>query len=292
MLVGGTRRGRAAAPRGRASCDRRGGPRGARARRRVPRSARSRAGGWWTRSPRSAGHGPVTAIGAAAGGAVIAALVVAGAVLAGDRAHAPGLPHDRVAAAPPGVGAASPTPRTRARRCPDGRRVRTHPVRLSGNGRSSGRLESRDRARASTLRAVGIHDPAHLRHRGCRLLPRQGSDGEQPRPTPSLPWPPRHDAEARPVPQRGPGHHEPVPARRGLRHRGRRRDRPGRRPLRAVPRRQPRRLGQRDHRPGLLAGHRQGASRRVPRRHRAGHPAHHRRDQDPHAVSRRTTTST
>ncbi|MDQ0374929.1 murein biosynthesis integral membrane protein MurJ [Cellulomonas humilata] len=33
-----------------------------------------------------AGHGPVTALGAAAGGAVIASLVVAGAVLAGDRA--------------------------------------------------------------------------------------------------------------------------------------------------------------------------------------------------------------
>ncbi|WP_456786903.1 murein biosynthesis integral membrane protein MurJ [Cellulomonas sp. P5_C5] len=33
-----------------------------------------------------AGHGPVTAVGAAAGGAVIAAFVVAGAVLAGDRA--------------------------------------------------------------------------------------------------------------------------------------------------------------------------------------------------------------
>ena len=39
---------------------------------------------------------------------------------------------------------------------------------------------------------------------------------------------------------------------------------------------------QRHHRPGLLDGDRQGAPRRVPRRHRAGHPAHHQRDQGPH----------
>ena len=32
-------------------------------------------------------------------------------------------------------------------------------------------------------------------------------------------------------------------------------------------------------------GHRQGAPRRVPRRHRAGHPAHHRRDQAPDAAA-------
>ena len=38
-----------------------------------------------------------------------------------------------------------------------------------------------------------------------------------------------------------PGHDEPVPARRGLRHRRRRRDRPRHRSLRALPRRQPRR---------------------------------------------------
>ena len=37
-----------------------------------------------------------------------------------------------------------------------------------------------------------------------------------------------------------PGHDEPVPARRGVRHRRRRRDRPRRRPLRALPRRGPR----------------------------------------------------
>ena len=43
---------------------------------------------------------------------------------------------------------------------------------------------------------------------------------------------------------------------------------------------------ERHDRPGLLDGDRQGAARRVPRRHRAGHPAHHRRDQAPHARCR------
>ena len=37
--------------------------------------------------------------------------------------------------------------------------------------------------------------------------------------------------------------------------------------------------GQRHDRAGLQPGHRQGAARRVPRRHRPGHPAHHQRDQ-------------
>lgn len=37
------------------------------------------------------------------------------------------------------------------------------------------------------------------------------------------------------------------------------------------------------NRPGLLARHRQGAARRVPGRHRPGHPAHHGRDQGAHA---------
>jgi hypothetical protein len=51
---------------------------------------------------------------------------------------------------------------------------------------------------------------------------------------------------------------------------------------------------QRHHRAGLLARHRQGAPRRVPRRHRPGHPAHHQRDQGPHAGDghrRRPTSS-
>ncbi len=39
------------------------------------------------------------------------------------------------------------------------------------------------------------------------------------------------------------------------------------------------RQGQRHDRPDLQPGHRQGAARRVPRRHRPGDPAHHQRDQ-------------
>ena len=39
---------------------------------------------------------------------------------------------------------------------------------------------------------------------------------------------------------------------------------------------------QRDHRPGLCRGDRQGAARRLSGRHDPGHPAHHQRDQVPH----------
>ena len=39
---------------------------------------------------------------------------------------------------------------------------------------------------------------------------------------------------------------------------------------------------QRHHRSGLLQRDRQGAARRLPRRHRPGDPAHHRRDQGTH----------
>ena len=115
---------------------------------------------------------------------------------------------------------------------------------------ASGRVEARGRAR--NLRPAGAHDPAHLRHGGRRLLSRQGPDGFQPRPPAAVPWAAGRDAEARPVPQRRPGHDEPVPARRGLRHRRRGRDRPRHRPLRALPRRAADRQGQRHHRPDLL----------------------------------------
>ena len=81
---------------------------------------------------------------------------------------------------------------------------------------------------------------ARVRHRRRRLLPRQGTHRLQPRPSAALARPARDDAEARPLPQRRPRHHEPVPARRGVRHRRRRGDRPRHRALRAVPRRRPR----------------------------------------------------
>ena len=123
---------------------------------------------------------------------------------------------------------------------------------------------------------------ARLRHRRRRLLARQGPDGVQPRQPSEGARSARHDAEARPLPQRRPRDDEPVPARRGLRHQRRRRDRPRHRPLRAVPRHRPRPDRQRDDRAGLLERDRQGAPRRLPRRHRAGDPAHHQRDQGPH----------
>ena len=116
----------------------------------------------------------------------------------------------------------------------------------------------------------------------------KGLDRVEPRAVADRPRPAGHHAEAGPVPQRRPGHDEPVPARRGVRHRRRRRDRPRRRSLRAVPRPQPVRLGECDHRPGVFDGDRQGAPRRVSRRHRPGHPAHHRRDQEPHPGDGRT----
>ncbi|CAA9367275.1 MAG: CTP synthase, partial [uncultured Nocardioidaceae bacterium] len=120
---------------------------------------------------------------------------------------------------------------------------------------------------------------ARLRHRRRRVVARQGADRLVARQPAQGARPARHDAEARPVPQRRPRDDEPVPARGGLRHRRRCGDRPGRRPLRAFPRHRPVRDRQRHHGPGLLDGHRQGAPRRLPGRHRAGHPAHHERDQ-------------
>ena len=54
----------------------------------------------------------------------------------------------------------------------------------------------------------------------------------------------------------------------------------------------PARLGERHHRTGLLGGDRQGAARRVPRRHGPGDPAHHQRDQGPDPRDGRSRAST
>ena len=135
-------------------------------------------------------------------------------------------------------------------------------------------------------------DQARLRHRRRRLVPRQGAHRLQPGPPAPLSRAAGHDAEARPLPQRRPRDDEPVPARRGLRHQRRRRDRPRHRALRALPRHRPRPDRQRHHRSGLLERDRQGAPRRLPRRHRPGHPAHHQRDQGPGPRHGRATTST
>ena len=136
----------------------------------------------------------------------------------------------------------------------------------------SGRIEPREACDAGQAR---------VRHRRRRLLPREGAHGLQPGQPAEGARSAGHHAEAGPLPQRRSRDDEPVPARRGVRHRRRRRDRPRHRPLRAVPRHRPRPDRQRDDRAGLLDGDRQGAPRRLPRRHRAGDPAHHQRDQGP-----------
>ena len=81
-----------------------------------------------------------------------------------------------------------------------------------------------------------------------------------------------------------PGHDEPVPARRGLRHRRRRRDRSRSRSLRALHQHGGLAEQQLDDRQDLSVGDPEGAPRRLSRTNRAGHSAHHQRDQgcDPH----------
>ena len=88
--------------------------------------------------------------------------------------------------------------------------------------------------------------------------------------------------EVRPLHQRRPGHDEPVPARRGVRHRRRRRDRPRPGPLRALHRHHHHPQQQLDHRQDLHVGHPEGAAGRLPGPHRSGHPPHHQRDQGLH----------
>ena len=77
--------------------------------------------------------------------------------------------------------------------------------------------------------------------------------------------------EAGPVYQCRPGHHEPLSARRGIRHRGRRGDRPGPGPLRALYRRGSEPVFQPHHRQGILERAHQGAPRRISGRDGAGH---------------------
>ena len=84
-----------------------------------------------------------------------------------------------------------------------------------------------------------------------------------------------------------PGDDVAVPARRGVRHRGRRGDRPRPRPLRALHGREHVARLERHRRRDLQLGHPQGAPRRLPRRHGAGRPAHHGRDQAPDPADRR-----
>ena len=102
-------------------------------------------------------------------------------------------------------------------------------------------------------RAAGVSaDEVRLRHRRRRLVARQGHHRRVARPAAEGARPEGRRPEVRPVPERRPGHDEPVPARRGVRHRGRRRDRPRHRPLRALPRPEP--LAEREPHPGRRSG--------------------------------------
>ena len=111
------------------------------------------------------------------------------------------------------------------------------------------------------------------------LLAREGDHRSEHRSDPQGAGSLRLHPQARSIHQRGPGHDEPVPAWRGLRHRRRRGDRPRPRPLRAVHRREPDPALERDHGPHLPGSDREGAPGRLPRRHCPGHPAHYERDQ-------------
>ena len=133
---------------------------------------------------------------------------------------------------------------------------------------------------------------AHLRDRRRCQLPRQGAHRLLARAAPEAPGAAGHDAEARPVHQRRPGHDEPLRARRGLRDRRRRRDRPRPRPLRAVHRREPLPGLERHDGLDLPVGAGRRAAGRLPRTHRAGHPPHHRRDQAAGPPPRPPRTST
>ena len=89
-----------------------------------------------------------------------------------------------------------------------------------------------------------------------------------------------------PVHQHRPGDDVAVPARRGVRDRGRRGDRSGPRPLRALHRREHLARLERHRGRDLQLGHPQGAPGRLPGRHRPGRPAHHGRDQAPREADR------
>ena len=104
------------------------------------------------------------------------------------------------------------------------------------------RADRADAGAARARRAGGARDAraeVRLRHRRRRLGAREGNRRRLARPAAEGARPRGAGAEVRPVPERRPGHDEPVPARRGVRHRGRRRDRPRHRPLRALHRREP-----------------------------------------------------
>ena len=164
--------------------------------------------------------------------------------------------------------------------------------RRGGRGRRhTGGPRARARAACSRRREREF-DQVHLRDGRGGLLARQGPRLRLDRGAARGARLPGRDDEVRPVHQRRSRHHEPLPARRGLRHGGRRRDRPRPRALRALHALRHLEGLEHHHRQGLRQRDRARAARRLPRPHGAGDPAHHRRDQvlDPPGGERRPGT--
>ena len=117
------------------------------------------------------------------------------------------------------------------------------------------------------------HGAVHLHYRRRGLLTREGTGFSGTRRASAGARLLGAPAQARPLSQRRSRHHEPLPARGGVRHRRRGGDRPRPRPLRALHRRAGEEVRQHHHGAHLPADPRQGAARRLPGRHRAGDPA-------------------
>ena len=150
---------------------------------------------------------------------------------------------------------------------------------------------SRSRSRTGGIGETGRRqhrdDALHIRDRRRGVVARQGHLRRLARGAARGSRPVDRDAQARSVHQRRSGHDEPVPARRGVRHPRRCRDRSRSRSLRALRAHQDEPGQQLHDRPRLRDGHLERAPWRLPRRDGAGHPAHHRRDSPPRRRRRR-----
>ena len=122
------------------------------------------------------------------------------------------------------------------------------------------------------------NDQVCIRHRRRGFFPGQGDCRRLSRCDPRIARPESHSPKARPVHQRRSRHDEPVPARRSVRHRRRRRNRPGSGPLRALHHHADEQDQQLHHRPDLRIRDPQGAPRGVSGQDRPGDPAYHQRD--------------
>ena len=131
-----------------------------------------------------------------------------------------------------------------------------------------------------------MYGQAHLRDRRRGQLPGQGLDLRVHRPVAGTARFARPPPKIRSVHQRRSGHHEPLPARRGLRARRRRRNRPGPGPLRTLHQCPAQPHVQLYDWEDLSFGDREGTTRRIPGQDRAGHPPRHGRNQKRPAPNR------